>query len=904
MKRLLVFTAILLLAGTGYFTYQKWVKHADLSPWSFLPQNAVMVYESDHILERMSQFQDFPVWQNISRLPPFSSLSKNLYLLDTIAGKGTFSKVFEDASSLISVHITSSSTSDLLFITEIENISQHTYLSKALAYFRDRGFKKKTREYMDFTITEISHPNSGESFAYIFFKNYFIGSFTAFLVEDAIRTIADDDYPSFSSQHAELFQVAKLDQDAGNIYFNSSRLSDILGTVGKENISFNLANSSFLDLKLTEDAINLNGFTFTSDNRDFLSIFNRTRGAAFDMAEIIPGNAAWMYHLTFDNNEVFKESMNDYLMTTSPGIFEIRNKILGDYDFDIEHTYTLLDSEIGIVTVESASRYLNEKLLILEVNDMGEALRFFNTMTERYATSVGDSIYIEQYGEQEIRRLPTDNFPQLMLGNIAAAFDQSYYMNYRNYLIFSNSIYQLKTLLKNIEDEEVWNKSLRFNRFLDRTNNEANFSLYVNTPRSWSKVLGEMKPDWVEYASNNQQALRNMEYLGFQFSNIDGKYYTNITLYQPPRFSSGGEYAIEVEKAISLSDKVSTKPYLVTNHYTKQKEVILQDIKNNVYLISSDFEALWSVDAGSQVTSDFFQIDYYRNGKLQYAFSTAESIHVIDRTGEYLPGFPVKFGEDITIATFNIVDYDNSRNYRYAISDTKGNLYLTNKDGKILEGWGPLPLESPITSPLRHIRVSGRDFMVALQQNGSITFKTRRAENYPGFPIKTETNTSSDFNVNRGNNFTSTYFSTVTGSGELFEVNFSGKVTKREQLYRPTTDTKFSVVNDITGDGFLILRNTDRRYEVLDEDGNVLFEKDYFSKSPMLIQYYKLGGSVEWIAFVDATDQNLYIYNRSGQLITGGPLRSGVPISVLQFENYYEIYLAEDNQLSVIRVIK
>ena len=101
-----------------------------------------------------------------------------------------------------------------------------------------------------------------------------------------------------------------------------------------------------------------------------------------------------------------------------------------------------------------------------------------------------------------------------------------------------------------------------------------------------------------------------------------------------------------------------------------------------------------------------------------------------------------------------------------------------------------------------------------------------------------------------------------------------------------------------------MLLNTDRSYEVLDGDDNVLFEKDYYSKSPMLIQYYKLGGSVEWIAFVDATDQNLYIYNRSGQLITGGPLRSGVPISVLQFENYYEIYLAEDNQLSVIRVIK
>ncbi|XOV91411.1 MAG: hypothetical protein ACFHWX_14480 [Bacteroidota bacterium] len=904
MKRLLVFIAILLLAGTGYFTYIKWVKDSDLSSWSFLPQNAVLVFESGQPIDHIAQIQDLPVWGNISKIPPFASLSDNLFLLDTIAGKGTFSNVFKESESLISVHITSSSTFDLLYITEIQNISQHTYLSKALAYFRDQGYKKRTREYLDFTITEIIHPQTSESFAYIFFKNYFIGSYTAFLVEDAIRTIADDEYLSFREQQSDLFQVAKLEQDLGNIYINTERLQDLVNTVNNASPSFNLANSTYLDLKLTDDAVNLNGFTFSPDKNDFLSVFNKTGGSAFDMAEIIPSNAAWVYHLSFDDQEIFRQSVNNYLTSVSPNILEKRSKILGDYDFDIDHAFTLLDAEIGLVTLEGNNKYVSEKLMILEINDMGEALRFFNSMTERYATATSDTVYHEQYGEQEIRRLPTDDFPQLLLGDIADGFDQSYYMSYRNYLIFSNSIYQLKNLLKLIEDEEVWNKSLRFNKFLDRTNNEANFSLYVNTPRSWGRIINTLKSDWVDFFNNNQQAIRNMEYLAFQFTNIDSKYYTNITLYQPPRLSSGSEYAIEVERAISLSDKVITKPFLVTNHYTKQKEVILQDIKNNVYLISSDFEALWSVDVGNQVTSDFYQIDYYRNGKLQYVFSTPEAIHVIDRTGEYLPGFPVKLGENISINSFNVLDYDNSRNYRFALSDDKGNVYLTNKDGKLLEGWNPLALKSTITSPLRHVRVSGRDFMVAQQSNGSITFKTRKGENYPGFPINTETTTISDFYVNRGNNFASTYFTTVTGSGELFEVNFSGKIVKREQLYRPNTETQFSIVNDVTGDGYLILRVTGRRYEVLDEEGNVLFEKDYFSKTPMLIQYYKLGASVEWIAFIDATDQNLYLYNKSGQLITGGPLRSGVPISVLQFENYYEIYLAEDNQLSVIRVIK
>lgn len=904
MKRLLVIIAILLLAGSGYFTYTKWVKDADLSTWSFLPQNAVFVYESDKIFDHLIKIQDLPVWNNLTRIPPFSDIQDNLQLLDTIAGKVAFSSLFENSGSLISGHITSSTSFDLLYVMEVKDISQHTYLSKSFAHFLDQGFKKRTREYLDFTITEIIHPSTGESFAYIFFKNYFIGSFTAFLVEDAIRTIADEDYPSFKGENSTLFQVARLEQDEGNLYLNTRRLKEMLGTLNLEGIDFSLGNASFLDMKFTDDAINFNGFTFVESQADFLSIFNSTGGSSFDMAEIVPTNAAWAYHISFDNNLEFRASINQYLSSTNQSALDKRAQALSDYDFDIDHTFTLLDAEIGVVSVESGNKYLDEKLLILEVNDMGEALRFFNSMTERYATSRNDTIYSEQYGEQEIRRLPVDNFPELMLGKLAQGFDQSYYMNYRNYLIFSNSIYQLKSLLQSIDDEDVWNKSLRFSRFLDRTNNEANFSLFVNIPASWSGILNGLKPNWVDFANNNQQAIRNMEYAAFQFSNIDDKFYSNVTIYQPPRLSAGGRYGIQTQKAISLTGKVITKPFLVTNHYTKQKEVILQDDQNNIYLISPDFEALWSLDVSSPIVSDFYQVDYYRNGKLQFAFATNNSLHIVDRNGEYLPGFPTIIGDSISIQTFGIIDYDNSRNYRFSFSNPEGEIFLTNKDGRLLDGWNPMTLESEITRPMRHLRIARRDLMVLQQLEGLITFKTRRGENYPGFPINTGTQTSSDFHITRGNNFSSTYYTTVTGSGELFQVNFNGKVIKREQLYRPNTETRYNVINDVSGDSYIIIRNTGRRYEVLDQDGSVLFEKDYFNKTPMLIQYYKLGGSVEWIAFVDASDQNLYIYDRSGQLITGGPLKTGVPISLLQYENYYEVYLAENNQLSVVRVVK
>ena len=904
MKKLFFLIAILLLAGAGYFTYEKWVKHADLTAWSFVPSNALIVYESNDILGKYQEIKALSVWENISQFRPLSELENNITQLDSIGGRGTFNNLFKDSESLISFHTITSTDFDLLYVVEIKNISQHTYLSKALAYFRDLGYQSKSRKYLDFTITDIYHPESKTSFSYIFFKNFFIGSFTSFLVEDAIRTISEPNNYSFSETFPELTTVAKLEMDMGNLYINTSRFSSILQAFKSNSSTINIANSSYLDLKLTEDAINLNGFTYAGAKDNFLSIFKDLGGSSFDIAEIIPSSSAWLYHMTFASGKKFGEQFSQYLSSRQPGITSKRKELQSEYDFDVNHIYALLDEEVGLVTLESKSNYQQDNLLILEVTDMGGALNFFNSMTERYAVANDDTVYHELYGETEIRRLPVEEFPALLFGDMAEGFPQGYYLSHRNYLIFSNSIYQLKSLLDNIDEEDVWNKSLKFSRFSERTNAEANFSMYINMPRAWSQLIQNLKPEWKQYFTDHQFAIRNLEYIAIQFSHIDEKFYSNITAYQPSRSTLHNIVNIEAEQALTLSGKIISKPFLVTNHYTRQREILIQDESNNIYLISPEFEVLWSKDIKSLLNSEVFQVDYYKNGKLQYAFTTPDELHIIDRTGSYLPGFPVELPTEGQIQTFNVIDYDNSKKYRFAISDNKENLFLTNKDGQPLQGWNPQKLKRNMKWPLKHLRVTGNDYMIFQLTNGDIHLNKRVGTNYPGSPIETETELTTDFFIKRGDNDQSTRLSTVTSGGELLELNFKGEITRRDQLYKPEAETIFSLVNDITGNGFLIIRNTGRRYEVLDEKGDLLFEKDYFSKKPMVIQYYKLGGGIEWIVFIDVVDQNLYIYDQGGQLITGGPLRGGVPISVLQYEGYYQIYLALDNELSMIRITK
>ena len=84
-------------------------------------------------------------------------------------------------------------------------------------------------------------------------------------------------------------------------------------------------------------------------------------------------------------------------------------------------------------------------------------------------------------------------------------------------------------------------------------------------------------------------------------------------------------------------------------------------------MISADAKILWSAPVSGPVLSDVFQIDLYRNGKIQYLFNTKEKLYLIDRNGNSVSGFPVVFDSPATNGV-NVFDYDNNRKYRYFIA--------------------------------------------------------------------------------------------------------------------------------------------------------------------------------------------------------------------------------------------
>ena len=181
------------------------------------------------------------------------------------------------------------------------------------------------------------------------------------------------------------------------------------------------------------------------------------------------------------------------------------------------------------------------------------------------ARSKGDTAFSETFKNSIIYKLDVEEFPFTLLGDHAKGFKECYFSGYRNYIIFSNTLPNIKKLLVDIELENTWRKSLRKVRFLEKTSKESSFSCFIHTPGIWNMLVSSLDSKWRRIAIENDFIFRSFENIAIQFNEVDNKYFTNVVIDLPESNITGNVTATK-EKSIDFANPIVTKPFLVRNH--------------------------------------------------------------------------------------------------------------------------------------------------------------------------------------------------------------------------------------------------------------------------------------------------------------------------------------------------
>ena len=867
-KPFLITAFCISLLALVYFLYTFLQSEKPHQAWDLVPKDAILVYEGD--------------FNQLTTRAGDSTLNSILqrFEKDTISGNYPLKRELIGQKSLIFLHLTQREGFDFVTYLTLSKTLKDKFTKSLLA-------KKEanTRLFEGSKIIELPIAK-GKVISSVFIGDVLVISSTPFLVEDVIRKSLSE-VKGFRESHPLLYSLARIESDNGNLYIDLTKLSDFQNLFLSKNntstIAHSLGSAMLIDLKVKDRSILMNGFALDSisSKPSVLSLFNEQRPVSFDLKSILPLRAGLVAHY----------GISDFSQWT-----KARIKFCNLHRKSILDSLRLLEKRNGI-TSEKLARALGDEVAQFTLNDIENSLfvieikdtNLLFPMLESLNSGMSrDTNYQEVYSGYQIRRNRLPQFVHTLFWPLTEQTNFNFYAICDKYLVFSPELDQLKLFLDDIESENTWTKSTDWNKFLESTAQETNVSFFFS--EVLFPLLGtSLTKSWSSYCDSVN--FHDVSKGAIQFSRLDENYYFNGTLTFHHGKNSEKIKPRNSDLILSLDYPVKSKLYQVNNHSNGFSEIIVQDSENNLILLSSQLKILWKKKIAGEIRGAITQIDFYKNRKLQYFFVTDNFLHVIDRLGNYVKGFPKKISTGV-IEFSSVVDYDNSKNYRFVIGNSLGKLFMYNKEGEVLPGWQPNKGSKKLVLSFQHFKILGKDYLMAVDEKGAIYSFTRKGEVRSNFPAEVglAIYNGSLLKVKSDDEF----FYSLSVDGKLIQFNVSGKVIEVTPLVKSSIDSRFAIATDITRNSSVISRVDKEKIAVLDFGGTTLFEVANPGSEKTVLTYFDLTPKLKIYCFWDSQQEFAYIYDQSGKLISGRPFESSESPLVIQGKSdknmVYSIY--------------
>ena len=521
-KYILYFFLSTAVIAVGYFSYIKWLAVDHKTLWELVPGNAILVYETDKIALIWNDLIQTKQWENLRKIPAVESMGLAVEKLDSLAGRqGKLDQISRNSNVLISLHQISITDLDAIFYLSLQEESAQKLLRDVLDTLSDNdGYEITQRSYQENLLHEIKGKTaSGSIFTFIIIDKIFVGSFTPFLIEDVVRNLNSNN--NFFKGNENLFSISGLSNDKGNLYINfSGAVAFVKNFLSKgnpfSNSLENILSNGFLDITFDDTNLFLNGFSFLPKETSLLSTLENATPGESKVKALVPSQTAMLYQLDAGDGDTWKTNLETFWNDNNSFAGDWEN-LQKDYGFQTDRFYSLMTGEIALCLLESLSSQKSDLILFVHTTDVNDVYNQINTLAERANKIISDTLYTEDFSDFKITQLNITQFPQKLFGKQFTGFDEVYYMPFLDYLIFSNNVENLKSLIIDIESENTWGKRVNQISFLENTLEKFNASLIVDIPKIFDLLLNVSSPQFRNFLEINSRLIKSFEKASIQF---------------------------------------------------------------------------------------------------------------------------------------------------------------------------------------------------------------------------------------------------------------------------------------------------------------------------------------------------------------------------------------------------
>ena len=623
--------------------------------------------------------------------------------------------------------------------------------------------------------------------------------------EDFLKSSLKSDRKIVASEDFQRVLKA-ADLKKPSIFINHKKFSPLLQKWFQKWHFKDFSNWTVLDADISQNGIKLNGVSTASDSIPAqINLFKDVPPAENQLAKICPQSSNGFLSMTFADFRALKKNLLKFRKKESPKTISMEEQLLQS-------------------AVEAGTIYLSKNEVFAVRSLDPEAVSFAE---EPVQTFRGIDIFEYSGG---------NNFKQL-LQPLLQPEDLKFYAQFDQFFIFSESSESIQEIISAFQNEQVISASPAYDATSENLSSEASLLLISNNS-GFKNVLSEGFSEKIDLTGYPLAALQFVYQSNFA--------HVHAVLTKNTKVESQSETSQET--AVSLAAPVAGHPVFFKNHRSKGMDVAVQDESNTLYLISPKGKIYWKKQLQSRILGEIQSVDILKNGRFQLSFATQNELHVIDRDGNAVKPFPLKFRDEIT-QPLAIFDYDNKRDYRFVIVQNR-QVYMYDNKGRSVKGFGFDRAEDRILHPPKHIRIGRKDYIVVAEEGGKIDILSRQGN------IRVKVKEDVAFSDNEWYEYEGDFVST-NENGQLVTISEAGKISRK--------DLGLAENHKIT--------STEKTFVSLSE--NELHIKDNTTTLDFGLytapQIFYLNNKI-YVSVTDLQTHKVYLFDSNAQLLPGFPV--------------------------------
>lgn len=902
MKRFVTLIGISVLILVGIIiAIVLWFRRSEtpgIEPISAIPLESSIIFKIEHFADFSDMLGRNHRFDGIGKIYEFEHIAQAYVQVDSLYRHNSVLKPVLDNSPLYVAICKAGGGNSWVASVRLPTGVTHGDIMDLVKLHTDGLYNNETSQYNQTKISTFRNKNPKlNGFSWAVTSDVLVVSSSKLLIENAVGQIDSKLSLLNNPQFVDIQKIAGKGVVA-NMFVNYRQLPGIVKAM--VNSRYLVGSQTFADLALWTEfdiSFNNNNITFSGlsnvadSTNSYLQIFVAQKPVVQTLPDMLPAGTGVFVWLGIADKADYLACYRDYL-DRKHELFSYL-EVLGEWKkklgVDADELFNkILQDQVALVFLPSNQVHQPDYQYIVENTNSPSASRdFLLEITQIFIKNTHNSdknwqstVQIDRDKRVTMYRFPAQGLHNAVWGSLFPSKLDAFFCFVDNHIVFGESVNALTRFVKDAMRHNTLGKDVNFDRFKAEISKKANFCFYSNPSRS-AALIREFTQSPVQQflISSAQSGL-----LGLSYQMIGGNsfIFNSFTMTAGTMIRTSTNQTAWVTK---LDDCPTMKPQIVLNHNTREREIFIQDSSNNIYLINNQGRILWKRQVKGQITGDVSQVDVYRNGKLQLAFSTSQYLYVVDRNGKNVAGFPVELPANAT-NPLAVVDYDSNRNYRFFQACADKGVYLFDAKGKRVPGWTFGKSETTVTAPVNFFRFAGKDYILIFDQNRPYIVNRKGIER-----VK-----PNDYFVRAANSSVATgtdsqgtpSFVTTDTLGLVRFIATSGRV--ESVALKTFTPMHTFIYTDIDGDGH-------NDYIVL--DGQMLFA---FNQQNKPIFTTKIAGNPEpklmifdfvnekKIGLVDTKADNIYLINNNGNTEKTFPLQGNTPFSITKFNPKRDTY--------------